>query len=138
MIWIIIFIIAVIIIIWTAIENSSAKKKYFSDLDIASEYLQNTRQTFEQASKPIFELIIKQYGENLASKVSNKLITTNMPSELVVLSWGKPGDIKTDYYRGDKTEYWYYDSFVNRLGNIKYKTEVIIENNKIAGWKDIN
>jgi hypothetical protein len=61
-----------------------------------------------------------------------------MPSELLILSWGKPGDIKSEYYKGSKSESWFYDSFVNRLGNKKYRTEVYIENNKIIGWRDLS
>lgn len=138
MIWIIIFITALTILIWTFVENSNLKSSYKSEIDNALENLNQCETRMNEIANPVFQIIIKNFGERFASNVANKKICEEMPSELLILSWGKPGDIKSDYYKGTKFESWFYDSYVNRLGNKKFRTEVYVENNKIAGWKDLS
>lgn len=137
MIWIFIFLTALIILITTFIQNSNAKNKYNSALNLATENVRRCEDRMNEIAKPVFELIIKQYGERFASNVAEKKICEQMPEELLILSWGNPDYVKTNFYKGTKTESWFYDSYINRLGNTKYRTEVIVENNKIVGWKDL-
>lgn len=138
MIWTIIFLTALLILIATFIQNINLRSKYNSEFDLAADNLDHCTNRLNESYKPILELMLNHFGERFASNVSNKKICEGMPSELLILSWGKPGDIKTDYYKGIKSESWFYDSYVNRLGNVKYRTEVYIENNKIAGWRDLS
>lgn len=138
MIWAIIFLTALTILIVTFIQNDNLRKKHNDDLDLATDNLNHSTKRMEEAAKPILILTLKQYGERFASNIVGKKICEGMPSELLILSWGKPGDIKTDYYKGVKSESWFYDSYINRLGNKKYRTEVYVENNKIAGWRDLS
>lgn len=138
MIWAIIFLTALTILIVTFIQNDNLRKKYNYDFNLVADNLRHSTKRMEGAAKPILALTLKQYGERFTSNIANKKICEGMPSELLILSWGKPGDIKTDYYKGSKSESWFYDSYINRLGNKKYRTEVYVENNKIAGWRDLS
>lgn len=138
MIWISIFILAVAIIIVTIIQNSNQKKHYDNQLDTATENLRHCQNQFDLLAKDIYSSTIKQYGERFANNIVDEKICENMPSELLILSCGNPEDKKSQYYKGNKNESWFYDGFTNRLGNRKYRKEVFVENNKITGWRDLN
>jgi hypothetical protein len=137
MIWIIIFTAGVMILIISGIQNRTLNKKYDNDLNTAFDNLRYAQERMEKVSKPIYDSILNLYGKDFVDKISKGVITTDMPKELLILSWGKPGDIKNSFYKGNKSEQWFYEMYINRLGNTKYKTEVILENDKITGWKDI-
>lgn len=138
MIWIIIFILAIAIIVVTIVQNSNLKKQYDNELDIAAENLRHCENQYDLLAKEIYSITIKQFSERFANNIVDEKICENMPSELLILSWGNPEDKKSQYYKGIKNESWFYNGFTNRLGNRKYKKEVFVENNKITGWRDLN
>ncbi len=138
MIWIIIFLTALMILLWTLFQNSYQRRKHNKELDLAHSDVKRCESRMTKAAKPVLEKIMSQYGEQYASNIANRKISERMPTELMILSWGKPGDIKTKVYKGKSSESWFYDGYINRLGNTKYRTEVFVENNKIVGWKDLS
>ncbi len=137
MIWIIVLILAVFFLLYATIDNRQKKREYFYRIDQAQDMLNIADKEMDIISSYIFDIVSINYGENFVKNIENGIISIGMPSELLVLSWGKPADIKKKIYKGNSTELWYYGSFVNRLGNIKFTTEVVIENNNIVGWQDL-
>lgn len=77
------------------------------------------------------------YSKEIKEKLDKGVITTGMHKTLVRFAYGNPEDIKEEFKYGNKVERWYYNGYVNRLGNIKYKLELLIENNYLQGWKDL-
>jgi hypothetical protein len=60
----------------------------------------------------------------------------NAGYEKLILVKGEPYEISNNVLKGKSKDIYYYEKSKNRLGNIAYKFEVILENNFIIGWKD--
>lgn len=91
----------------------------------------------QQMKEKLLKDIANIYGENAAEKINQGKIWIGMPVSLLPLAAGKAQDVKESLYKNAKTEKWYYGRYVNRLGNAKYTLEVTIEDNTVAGWRDL-
>lgn len=119
-------------------KQQKANRDYHFQIQNAEDDLNQAKENLEKIESPIYKHIVNLYGKNWADNVIKKVIAMGMPYELLLLSWGKPGDTKTNILKESNIERWYYEPYYNRLNNLKYKTEVTLENNVIVGWKDIN
>lgn len=81
--------------------------------------------------------ISKQYNLEDAEKVSKGIIWIGMPNTLLLISRGVPEEVKDTYYKENVIEKWYYEGYRTRLNTYKYRFEIIVENYKVAGWKDL-
>ena len=108
------------------------------NLNLCYTRTKKAEQNVAECFNPIKQLIINNYGENFASAVANSKVFEAMPEELFVLSWGRPDEVKENFYKDSLIEKWYYQPFYNRLGNKKHRVEVTIENKRVIGWKDLN
>lgn len=88
--------------------------------------------------KKLIDSISKVYGKEKADKVRKGIIWTNMPAHLLKVSMGEGHNIKESIYKGTITQKWYYGRYQTRLGTYKYKLEVVLENNEVVGWKDLD
>ena len=138
MIWIITLIIGSIILIVTLIQNNTIRNQYNAELKDATDNLEYEKKKHLEAFSPIYELIYEHFGDKYIDLLTNRKICEGMPTEILTLSWGKPGNVKTSYFKGVESQSWFYNSYYNRLGNKKFRTEVRIENNIIVGWRDLN
>lgn len=89
------------------------------------------------AKEDLIKSIASVYGQTDAERVSNGKIWVGMNSDLLVASWGRAVEIKDNYVRGVRIEKWYYNPYLNRLNNLKFKLEITVEDNQVAGWKDL-
>lgn len=98
---------------------------------------QQAEQESKQAKELMLTGITNAYGQDAADKVNGGKIWIGMPVLLLPLAAGKALDIKENLYKDSRTEKWYYGGHINRLGNTKYKLEVIVEDGTVAGWRDL-
>lgn len=119
-------------------RQQKAEREISSNVQFAQEQVDFSKKKLTEVSTPIFKVISRAYGDDIADCVAEGTIRIGMPSELLIYSWGEAEDIKTTVYKTVKTERWYYGGYLNRLSNQKYRTEVILENGRIVGWKDLN
>lgn len=92
---------------------------------------------FLKTKNKLLEIVAKIYGQDQADKVKKGTIWIGMPITLLIIALGRPNNRKENIYKNKTTEKWYYGEYLTRFGNYKYKFEVILENDKVAGWKDL-
>ena len=90
-----------------------------------------------QKRRTLFQSITEIFGQENANLVDNGEIYIGMSSFLLVIAKGYAAHIKESSYKDTKTEKWYYDEYVNRLGNINYNFEITLENGDVVGWKNL-
>ena len=115
------------------INNSSYNRKYNEVSELANnEYLE-----VQNAKNIILKDIEAFYGKDIKAKLEKGIIVTGMHKTLVRFAYGNPKEVKEEFKYNKKVERWYYNGSTNRLGNVKYKLELFIENNYLQGWKDL-
>lgn len=91
-----------------------------------------------EAKKNALNKITIAYGKNMAQTVADGKFHVGMATHLLLMSKGRPNDIKSSVYKDDYFEKWYYGEYVNRLGNYKYTLEISLENDVVVGYKNLN
>jgi len=89
------------------------------------------------AQQRLLHVITGLYGEEVAQQVSERDMWIGMPTDLLRASWGEAEDIENYYVRGAWSQKWYYGAHTSKLNTVKYKYEVLIEDDVVAGWKDL-
>ena len=117
--------------------NSEVNNSYEEEVYSAKIAYEEAVFQTKKAKKDLMEYIETYAGREVREKIEAKKIWIGMEIELLVASWGKAGEVKETYAKGKKIQKCYYFSYVNRLGNVKYKAEVTLENEIVAGWKDL-
>lgn len=97
----------------------------------------NANKEKELAKINLLKEIEYQFGSDASNKVAKGFVWNGMPDYLLIVSMGKAEDIKENFFRGTRTEKWFYGGKVNRLGNLKYNLEITVENQKVVGWRDL-
>lgn len=87
--------------------------------------------------RKLFDSISNVYGQEKADRVNDGTIWVGMPMYLLMVAVGRAKDIKESITKGKKIEKWYYGEYQTRVGTYKYKLEVTLENDVVAGWKDL-
>lgn len=118
-------------------DHKNVRQGYFAELKTAESRLAAARKDFELVDKPLQGLIRKQFGNRMAENVATETISTGMPSELLLTSWGEPAQITHATDELNK-EIWHYDAFTTADNEIRYRTEITIEQNRVSNWKDYN
>lgn len=137
MIWLIGISVIVIYIIINVSIDIGKKRDYEKAFDNACNLQAASNREYLSKKQEILSKIESYYGKDMAVKLEKGTITTGMHKALVKFAYGKPEDIREEYKYGNRIERWYYNGYVNRLGNIKYKLELLIENDRLEGWKDL-
>lgn len=91
---------------------------------------------FERQYNARFAEYIKVYDEETSKKMANQEIWIGMSAKMLILVKGEPYEISNSVLKGKSKDIYFYEKSKNRLGNIAYKFEVILENNSVIGWKD--
>ena len=80
----------------------------------------------------------KKYGKEIADKIINNELWIGMTKDILREVKGK-ADHKTEKMsRGKKREEFFYERYTNRLGNDSYKFRVVVLNDEVDGWNDID
>ncbi|WP_018629751.1 hypothetical protein [Niabella aurantiaca] len=95
--------------------------------------LARAKAVYEELETRLFAIIEKGINKKYTREIRDGEVTIGMPSELLLMAWGHPSEIKEE---GDETEEtWIYPagrSTVESGGG----TEVRISGKKVQGWKD--
>lgn len=137
MIWLIAILIVLVYIGINVSIDIGNNKDYNIAFDTASDISLKANKDYLNSKAVILNKIESFYGKDIAYKLEKGTITTGMDKSLVKFAYGKPEDIKEEYKQGTRIQRWYYDGYTNRLGNRKYRLELLIENNRLIGWKDL-
>lgn len=107
------------------------------DISISENRYNKARKELNKSQNVVFEEIQNLYGSSDLEKVKSRTIWVNMSDLLLIVSMGIAREKKQEFYKGNIIEKWYYDGYVNRLGNQKYRFEVTLENDFVVGWRDL-
>lgn len=91
----------------------------------------------EELQTDLYQAVQAAYGEAVADKVRNAIVWVGMPEHLLYAALGKPGKVVDNLVRGVRKQKWLYGGEENRLGNMKYKHEILIQNGLVVGWKEL-
>lgn len=83
------------------------------------------------------EDLIKRFGNESAKKILQKKIWQGMTKDMLIESWGKPGDIDETVYKSKTKAKCFFNPYKTRQKTTKYKNRVDLENNLVVGWKDL-
>jgi len=84
------------------------------------------------------EILSKKYDSEIANKIVKKELTIGMSKNMVLDMKGRP-DHKTQSVSQNATrEEWFYGAYKNRLNKVSYKFRVVLVDDKVTGWNDIN
>ncbi len=114
----------------------SKNSKRNEEISYAQRKMINANKEKELAKKNLLAEIENQFGADASQKVANGYVWNGMPEYLLIVSMGKAEEIKENFFRGTRTEKWFYGGKVNRLGNLKYNLEITVEDQKVIGWRD--
>ncbi len=122
-------------LIYRQTEENKNVKTYKED---TKKLYENKLSSYNKSRHNLLSATKDLFGEKVADNVERKVISIDMPKQLLIVSWGYPNKISESIYKDTRTEKWYYGAYSNRLGNEKYNTEVTLEDGFIVGWKDLN
>ncbi len=80
----------------------------------------------------------KKYGKDIATKIIKGKYWKGMTKTMLIESLGNPGTKKIDIFKDNEKLKFYYYKKRSQIGNWSYTFEILIENNKVVGWKDID
>ncbi|ANH82383.1 hypothetical protein A8C56_16685 [Niabella ginsenosidivorans] len=104
-------------------------------LEKASLELAQKKTAYEKLEQSLFEQIDKKFGKKYIQDIKDGMISVGMPSEFLLMAWGKPAETAAlTVYNGTGEKWVYHQVGSNGKQN---HTEVILLNNKVDGWKDI-
>jgi hypothetical protein len=124
-------------LIYTYYTIHKEKTHHLKRVAAKSNELEYARNQIKITEEEINKKVEHFHGKEKADKVLQKIIWLDMPDYLLVATLGKPEHVKESYYKGNRSEDYFYGGQFNRLGNVKYSLQVIIENKFVVGWKDL-
>lgn len=84
------------------------------------------------------EFLTKKYNSDIAIKIIKGKLEIGMSSNMVIDMKGRPDHKTQSVSKNAAREEWFYGTYKNRLKNISYKFRVVLVNEKVTGWNDIN
>ncbi len=78
------------------------------------------------------------YGHNYAHMVSMGMLWQGMPLNLLMLAKGRADNVKQTADTRAITQTWIYATFDEQTGSHKPKLEVILKNNLVDSWVELN
>jgi len=82
--------------------------------------------------------LIKKYGKETAGKIINEELWFGMTKDMLQEVKGNPSHKIEKMSRGKKREEFFYRAYTNRLGKDSYRFRVVVINDEVDGWNDIN
>ena len=107
-------------------EIENAKQKML-DADLAK----------KTAKENLLKELSNHFDADITKKVTVGDIWDGMPDFLLTIALGKAFEIKKANVDGIATEQWYYGRYKTKLGNIKYRQEVTLEDKIVVDWRDL-
>lgn len=77
------------------------------------------------------------YNGETAENISNNIIWIGMPKKLLIIAKGSPDNVKESYLDENIVQKYYYGQSKTLINTIRYKLEVILEDDEVIGWNDL-
>ena len=85
----------------------------------------------------IYLKLVDKYGKIIAVKLYNEELFLDMTKEMLVDSYGQPGDQKKTVTKSKVTEKYYFLPRKTQQYTTVYRLEVTLEDDIVVGWKDL-
>jgi hypothetical protein len=87
--------------------------------------------------KPFKKKIVFSNDKMIENKPIKDKIWIDMPKDMLIASWGRPGDKKETVTKSSVKQRLFFNSRENRQGGKSYEYQVDIENDLVIGWKEL-
>ena len=84
------------------------------------------------------EILSKKYDSEIVNKIVKKELAIGMSKNMVLDMKGKPNHKTQSVSQNATREEWFYGAYTNRLNKVSFKFRVVLVNEKVTGWNDIN
>ena len=119
-------------------DLSPKQKKHNEAMDrLDKEEKENRERQFREAEQAYLKELQMKFGVEMALKIKKNELCVGMTKEMVIEMKMEPLHIKRSVSRGKVREEWFYDGYMNRLGNYSYRIRIVIVEGLVQGWKDL-
>ena len=87
--------------------------------------------------KPFNRKIVIKKDEVIENKPFKDRIWLDMPKDMLIASWGNPGDKKESVTKSSVKQRLFFNGRENRQGGTSYEYQVDLENDLVVGWKEL-
>ena len=87
--------------------------------------------------KPFNRKIVIKKDEVIENKPCKEKIWLDMPKDILIASWGNPGDKKETVTKSSIKQRLFFNGRDNRQGGISFEYQVDVENDLVVGWKEL-
>lgn len=102
----------------TALSELEAKKNHYNTLE-----------------GKLFDIVERNFDRKYVQEIKSGEISTGMPVECLLMSWGHPVEIREELRAGPDDATWIYKQIDPKV-RTRF-TEVRVLDKKVQGWKDI-
>jgi hypothetical protein len=99
---------------------------------------EKTKQLNREKEEKIKEILSKKYDSEIVNKIVKKELAIGMSKNMVLDMKGKPNHKTQSVSQNATREEWFYGAYTNRLNKVSFKFRVVLVNEKVTGWNDIN
>ena len=115
-------------------KNNNSRKKYSWE----PESITDLSEKFIKKECGIYLKLADKYGKKIGLTLYNEELFIDMTKEMLVDSYGKPGDQKKTVTKSKITEKYYFRPRRTQQYTTVYQLEVTLENDIVVGWKDLD
>jgi len=99
---------------------------------------EKTKQLNREKEEKRKEILSKKYDSEIVNKIVKKELAIGMSKNMVLDMKGKPNHKTQSVSQNATREEWFYGAYKNRLNKVSFKFRVVLVNEKVTGWNDIN
>lgn len=114
-------------------KNNNSRKKYGWE----PESITDLGEKIIKEQCGIYLKLVDKYGKKIAVKLYNEELFLDMTKEMLVDSYGKPGDQKKTVTKSKVTEKYYFLPRKTQQYTTVYRLEVTLEDDIVVGWKEL-
>ncbi|HEX7755808.1 MAG TPA: hypothetical protein VF421_10720 [Niabella sp.] len=117
--------------------NRTGKEALPLDPGLENAFLElaQKKRDYETLEQNLFTRIDKKFGKKYIQDIKDGMISVGMPSEFLLMAWGKPAEVTGLTVYNGTGEKWIYHQVDSR--GKQNNTEVMLLNNQVDSWKDI-
>ncbi|MBP9688582.1 MAG: hypothetical protein KBE91_03160 [Bacteroidia bacterium] len=138
---IVVYIVAALCLLYLVLVYVLQKIKFSksnSKIEKAKAEFKEAKELLETNKQKLIGYIGDVYGHNYAHMVSMGILWEGMPLNLLMLAKGRADNVKQTADARAITQTWIYSTFDDRSGTHKPNLEVILKNNLVESWVELN
>jgi len=82
--------------------------------------------------------LLEKYGDNDGAKIFKEKLWVGMTKKMLIDSKGSPRDIDETVYKDTTKQYYFYKQYTTKQKKTRYKFRVVLEDDIVVGWKDLD